>query len=69
LLSALHVVELVKDEHGVSVPVHVVVPVDQPPQSSCWVHAVCVVSPLHGVIVPVQARVEAFQVHPPAFTQ
>jgi hypothetical protein len=69
LTSAPHVVEVVKDEQVVSVPLQVVVPVDQPLQSSCWVHAVCVVSPLHGVIVPVQARVEAFQVHPPAFTQ
>jgi hypothetical protein len=69
LTSAPHVVEVVRDEQVGSVPEQVVVPVDQPPQSSCWVHAVCVVSPLHGVIVPVQVRAVAFQVHPPAFTQ
>jgi len=69
LTSPPHVDELVKDEHWVSVPVQVVVPVDQPPQSSCWPQAVCVVRPLHGVIVPLQVRVEAFQAHPPAFTQ
>ena len=54
---------MVRDEQDVSVPLQVEVDQLHP---SCWPHEVWLVIDVHGVIVPVQVLVEAFQVHPVA---